>query len=170
MSKTPSQQIANVAKCVNKLCLKQNDILEKQNYILESNGWDRNCDPVCLTISGPSDDNNSFYLSNGTDTAANVLFERHLHQVSIGGNTYAQPPIVFTPNKPVCVYLQPNDELHTTRLTSVGAGVSPSVGGYKFIVTHGGTSTEYDTPVGNDYIELTQSLAPNCVVASNTGP
>ena len=65
MSRTTVQQITKLSKCVNKICLKQHDIIKKQNYIIESNGWDRNCDPVCFTISGPVGENNSFLMTGG---------------------------------------------------------------------------------------------------------
>ena len=75
------------------------------------------------------------------------------------------------PNKPTCTYLQPNDGLIQMVLAdgAVDTGVHVT-DAYQFIVSHGGDGdVVYDVPTGNNYVSVSQSLGPECVLTSETG-
>jgi hypothetical protein len=173
MARTSTQALTSLTRCVNKICLKQKDILQTQDYILESNGWDRNCDPVCFTISGPATGPglDQFELLNG-GTAANLLFSHVVYPIGlIDTDTALQmnTPLVFTPNTPVCVYLQPNDDVLNSILVNVSQIPSEITGAYTFVVTQNNTEVfSFIVPNTNvtvnpeTYISLT--LSEDCVL------
>jgi hypothetical protein len=183
MARTPAQALSNLTKCVNKICLKQHDILKTQTYILESNGWDRKCDPVCFTISGPATGPglDQFELLGG-GTAANLLFS---HVIYPTDSTYTiqysisnPAPLIFKPNVKVCTYLQPNDNVIVSALKNITNITSQLTGGYQFICEQGSVKLEFDvpdtgpddggTPVPQNYIAV--NLSEDCVLRGETGP
>jgi hypothetical protein len=174
MTQTTARAINNLSKCVNKICLKQENILQTQDYILESHGWDKKCDPVCLTISGPAGD---FQLTDSS-TTANLLFSDTVYSTTatyLKQNALEVTSIIFKPNVKVCTYLQPNDNIIVSAFKNITDISSQLTGGYQFICEQGGVQLEFDVPdagpddgsVSQEYIAVT--LSETCVLTGQTG-
>jgi hypothetical protein len=173
MARTPAQALTNLTRCINKICIKQKEILQTQDYILESNGWDRKCDPVCFTISGPAGD---FQLTDSS-TVANLLFSDIIYATDsnyIKSNSLRAEPLIFKPNVKVCRYLQPNDNVIVSVLKNITNISSQLTGGYQLICEQGSVQLEFDVPptgpdsdTPQDYIAVT--LSETCVLTGGTG-
>jgi hypothetical protein len=179
MARTSTQALTSLTRCVNKICLKQKDILQTQDYILESHGWDRKCDPVCFTISGPATGPglDQFELLSG-GTAANLLFSDTVYSTTanyIKQNALEATSMIFKPNVKVCTYLQPNDNLIVSALKHITDISSQLTGGYQFICEQGGVQLAFNVPdtgpdstaPTQDYIAVT--LSEDCVLSGETG-
>ena len=143
MAYTPSRQIGNLTKCVNKICLKQQDILEKQEYIFESNGWDRDCEPVCLSISGPTDEN--YFSFTDHSTGAQVVLQHSTYPTGadIDGahvlNLHA--PLVLTPNQVVKTYIQSGEGALQEVFVNFTKTLNDASGPYELVVSQDAGAT-----------------------------